>query len=102
MNSYCMYRYMMSIFPRGAAHMRSTQKGYKGLAMEGPIATWYAKQTGGDRRRFITVARMVPGRAAAGGRVLEVAPGPGFCAVEIARSGRHNVTGLDISESFVR
>jgi ubiquinone/menaquinone biosynthesis C-methylase UbiE len=82
--------------------MQSTQKGYKGLAMEGPIATWYAKQTGGDRRRFITVARMVTGRAAPGGRVLEVAPGPGFCAVEIARSGRHNVTGLDISESFVR
>jgi ubiquinone/menaquinone biosynthesis C-methylase UbiE len=82
--------------------MRSTQKGYRGLAMEGPIATWYAKQTGGDRRRFITVAQMVTGRAAPGGRVLEVAPGPGFCAIEIAKAGRHSVTGLDISESFVR
>jgi ubiquinone/menaquinone biosynthesis C-methylase UbiE len=82
--------------------MRSTQKGYKGLAMEGPIATWYTKNTGRDRRRFITVARMVTGRVATGGRVLEVAPGPGFCAIEIAKAGRHSVTGLDISESFVR
>jgi ubiquinone/menaquinone biosynthesis C-methylase UbiE len=70
--------------------------------MEGPIAAWYARQTGRDRRRFVTVARMVTRRAAPGSRVLEVAPGPGFCAIEIAQSGRHNVTGLDISESFVR
>ena len=82
--------------------MRSTQKGYKGMAMEGPIATWYAKNTGRDRRRFIKVAQAVAHRVAPGGRVLEVAPGPGFCAIEIAKSGRYTVTGLDISESFVR
>jgi ubiquinone/menaquinone biosynthesis C-methylase UbiE len=82
--------------------MRSTQKGYKGLAMEGPIASWYAKNTGRDRRRFIKVAQAVAHRVAPGGRVLEVAPGPGFCAIEIARFGRYTVTGLDISESFVR
>jgi ubiquinone/menaquinone biosynthesis C-methylase UbiE len=82
--------------------MRSTRKGYKGLAMEGPIATWYAKNTGRDQRRFIKVAQMVTDRVAPGGRVLEVAPGPGFCAIEIAKAGRHTVTGLDISESFVR
>jgi ubiquinone/menaquinone biosynthesis C-methylase UbiE len=45
---------------------------------------------------------MVTRRVAPDGRVLEVAPGPGFCAIEIAKSGRHHVTGLDISESFVR
>lgn len=82
--------------------MATNQKGYRGLAMEGPIAAWYAKNTGRDRGRFITVAQAVANRVAMGGRVLEVAPGPGFCAVEIARSGRYSVTGLDISESFVR
>jgi ubiquinone/menaquinone biosynthesis C-methylase UbiE len=81
--------------------MASSQKGYKGLGMEGPIATWYAKNTGRDRRRFIDVVQMVTRRAAPGGRVLEVAPGPGFCAIEMAKAGYH-VTGLDISESFVR
>src|SRR5438552_17163849 len=77
-------------------------KAYKGLAMEGPIATWYAKNTGRDRRRFIAVAEAVARRVPPGGRVLEVAPGPGFLAIEIAKGGRHRVTGLDISESFVR
>ena len=82
--------------------METTERGYKGLAMEGPIATWYAKNTGRYRRRFIKVAQVVTGRVPAGVRVLEIAPGPGFCAIEIAKSGRHSVTGLDISESFVR
>jgi ubiquinone/menaquinone biosynthesis C-methylase UbiE len=79
-----------------------TQKGYRGLGMEGPIATWYAKNTGRDLGRFIAVAQTVANRVAPGGRVLEVAPGPGFCAIEIAKAGRYSVTGLDISESFVR
>jgi ubiquinone/menaquinone biosynthesis C-methylase UbiE len=79
-----------------------TGKAYKGLPMEGPIAAWYAKNTGRDRRRFIAVAEAVARRVPAGGRVLEVAPGPGSLAIEIAKGGRHSVTGLDISESFVR
>ena len=33
--------------------------------------------------------------------MLEVAPGPGYLAIEIARLGRFHVTGLDISRSFV-
>jgi ubiquinone/menaquinone biosynthesis C-methylase UbiE len=82
--------------------MATNQKGYRGLGMEGPIATWYAKNTGRDLERFIAVAQTVATRVAAGGRVLEVAPGPGFCAIEIAKSGHYSVTGLDISESFVR
>jgi ubiquinone/menaquinone biosynthesis C-methylase UbiE len=78
------------------------QKGYIGLPMEGPIASWYTKNTGRDLRRFVKIAQAVVHRVAPGGRVLEVAPGPGFCAIEIAKSGRYSVTGLDISESFVR
>ena len=33
--------------------------------------------------------------------VLEVAPGPGYFAIEMARRGRFHVTGLDISHTFV-
>jgi ubiquinone/menaquinone biosynthesis C-methylase UbiE len=33
--------------------------------------------------------------------VLEVAPGPGHLAIEIARLGRFRVTGVDVSRSFV-
>jgi ubiquinone/menaquinone biosynthesis C-methylase UbiE len=34
--------------------------------------------------------------------VLEVAPGPGYLAIEMARSGRVRVTALDISHTFVQ
>jgi 2-polyprenyl-3-methyl-5-hydroxy-6-metoxy-1,4-benzoquinol methylase len=33
---------------------------------------------------------------------LEVAPGPGFVAIALARLGSYRLVGLDISESFVR
>src|SRR5258705_8707885 len=81
-----------------------TGKAYKGMAMEGPIATWYAKNTGRGQRMdwFIKESQAVASRVAPGSRVLEVAPAPGYLAIEIAKSGRYRVTGLDISESFVR
>jgi ubiquinone/menaquinone biosynthesis C-methylase UbiE len=78
-----------------------TVKGYKGLPMEGMIATWYARNTGRDMRRFTDTARLVAERARPGGDVLEVAPGPGYLAIEMAKRG-YTVTALDISKSFVR
>ncbi len=33
--------------------------------------------------------------------MLEVAPGPGYLSIEIARAGRFKVTGLDISRTMV-
>jgi ubiquinone/menaquinone biosynthesis C-methylase UbiE len=78
-----------------------TTKAYKGLPMEGPIATWYARNTGRDTRRFTDTARLVAERLAPGGAVLEVAPGPGYLAIELAKRG-YRVTALDISQSFVR
>ena len=35
-------------------------------------------------------------------RPAQVAPGPGYLAIQIAKLGRYQVTGLDISHSFVR
>ncbi len=81
--------------------MATQQKPYKGVAMEGVIATWYTKNTGRDMRRFQAVADIVAERVPVGGRVLEVAPGPGYLAIAMAESGRQ-VTTLDISKSFVK
>jgi ubiquinone/menaquinone biosynthesis C-methylase UbiE len=81
--------------------METHQKAYKGIAMEGPIATWYTKNTRRDHGRFQAGARAVANRVPPGGRVLEVAPGPGYLAIELAKSGRE-VTTLDISASFVK
>lgn len=75
-------------------------KGYKGMAMEGLIATWYAKNTRGDesqRQWARKIAALVP----SGGRLLEVAPGPGYLSIELARLGDYQIVGLDISQTFV-
>src|SRR5258706_7309757 len=82
--------------------MKSLEKPYKGMAMEGVIATWYARNTGRDLRRFEAGARAVTSQLPAGGDVLEVAPGPGYLAIELAKRGRYHVTGLDVSHSFVK
>src|SRR5262245_6209308 len=81
--------------------MVAAQKAYKGLAMEGPIATWYAKNTARDQRRFKDVALAIAERLKPGSRILEVAPGPGYLAVELARRG-YAVTAMDISRTFVQ
>lgn len=81
--------------------MSTQTKAHRGLAMEGLIADWYARNTGRDMRRFSDAARTVSERVPRGARVLEVAPGPGYLALELARSG-YQVVGLDVSRSFVR
>ena len=82
--------------------MALTHKPYKGLPMEGIIATWYARNTANDVRGTQKCASSVADRLKPGARVLEVAPGPGYLAISIARMRDYRVSGLDISHSFVR
>lgn len=79
----------------------NVDKGYKGMGMEGRIATWYARNTARDMPEFAALAQRVTTALPAGSRILEVAPGPGYLAIEIARRGRYQVSGLDISHTFV-
>jgi ubiquinone/menaquinone biosynthesis C-methylase UbiE len=76
-------------------------KAYKGVGMEGVIATWYAKNTGRDPDRFTDTVQRVTERARPGSEVLEVAPGPGLLAIQLAKRG-YRVTAVDISATFVR
>lgn len=76
-------------------------KGYKGLGMEGPLAKWYAKTTFKDLEEFKALAKRMSKQLAVGARVLEVAPGPGYFAIELAKIKNFPITGLDISETFV-
>ena len=79
-------------------------KGYKGLPMEGIVARWYARvrRTESQIDAWRTQARELTRSLPDGGAVLEVAPGPGYFAIELARLGRFRVTGLDISRTFVQ
>jgi ubiquinone/menaquinone biosynthesis C-methylase UbiE len=70
--------------------------------MEGPIASWYAKSTRGRMPMFRRTADAVAATIPSDSDVLEIAPGPGYLSIEIAKLGRYRVTGLDISRSFVR
>ncbi|HWF37535.1 MAG TPA: class I SAM-dependent methyltransferase [Candidatus Acidoferrales bacterium] len=76
-------------------------KAYKGMGMEGTIARWYAKTTRKDLGEFKALARRMAGGLPPDAQVLEVAPGPGYFAIELAKLGKHHITGLDISKTFV-
>jgi ubiquinone/menaquinone biosynthesis C-methylase UbiE len=81
--------------------MNKNIKAYKGLPMEGVIASWYAKTTLKDLNRHKLMAERLVGRIPAHGKVLEIAPGPGYFCIELAKLGDFQITGLDISKSFV-
>src|SRR5437868_7426938 len=79
------------------------QKGYKGMAMEGIVARWYTRirRSGSQIEDWRKQAAHLTGGLPDGADVLEVAPGPGYFAIEMARLDRLHVTGLDISHTFV-
>jgi ubiquinone/menaquinone biosynthesis C-methylase UbiE len=79
----------------------TSEKGYKGMGMEGSVARWYEKNTRKSMDEFRKEAERLKAFLPDGGDVLEVAPGPGFLAIEMARDNRIRVTGLDISKTFV-
>ena len=80
----------------------SAKKPYRGMSMEGQIATWYAKMTKRDHAEFERLACELAACLPPNARVLEIAPGPGYLSVALAKLGPFKITGLDISESFVR
>jgi len=80
--------------------MKNT-KAYKGLPMEGAIASWYAKTTLKDLKRHRLIAKQLVEKIPANGKVLEIALGPGYFCIELAKLGNFQITGLDISKSFV-
>ncbi|MGZ4885854.1 MAG: class I SAM-dependent methyltransferase [Halobacteriota archaeon] len=76
-------------------------KGYRGIAMEGFIAKWYDKNQRKTPDQYKSWAKLVAENIAEGDSVLEVAPGPGYLAIELAKRGRYTIVGLDISRTFV-
>jgi ubiquinone/menaquinone biosynthesis C-methylase UbiE len=69
--------------------------------MEGSVARWYEKTTRKDYEEYRQLAVRFAAGLPEGGDVLEVAPGPGFLSIEMAKTGGLRVTGLDISKTFV-
>ena len=70
--------------------------------MEGMVAKWYAANTGEMMKEYVDLARRISGEIPQGSAVLEVAPGPGYFCIELAKLGSYAITGLDISRTFVK
>lgn len=79
----------------------AASKGYKGLGMNGFIANWYAKNTQKNMAAYRRAAKQVAGLVSEGATILELAPGPGYLAIELAKLGNYRIVGLDISATFV-
>jgi ubiquinone/menaquinone biosynthesis C-methylase UbiE len=89
-------------FGKGETKMSATtSKAYRGLGMDGVIASWYAKNTARNMEDYRKGARRLAAVLPPSACVLEVAPGPGYLAIELAKLGRYSITGLDISAKFV-
>jgi ubiquinone/menaquinone biosynthesis C-methylase UbiE len=70
------------------------------MGMEGSIARWYDKTTRKDMPQIQSLAARIAACVPPAAHVLEIAPGPGFLSIEIARRGLQ-VQAFDISRTFV-
>ena len=69
--------------------------------MEGWIARWYTRTRQNDMADFHRQAKAIANHLQSGSDLVEVAPGPGFFAIELAKLGRFKITGLDVSRTLV-
>jgi ubiquinone/menaquinone biosynthesis C-methylase UbiE len=69
--------------------------------MEGMVAKWYAANTAEVMNEYAELAQRIAGQVPEHSSVLEVAPGPGYFCIELARRGSYAISGLDISRTFV-
>ena len=76
-------------------------KPHKDRGMEGMVAKWYTANTGKSYGEFRLLAERIAAQLSSGAGVLEVAPGPGYFSIELAKLGSFSITGLDISRTFV-
>src|ERR1700743_984216 len=76
-------------------------KAYRGVVVGGGGAAWDDARRGKARAEKQALAWRVAESLPSSGRVLEVAPGPGYLAIELARLGDYQVSGLDISETLL-
>ena len=82
--------------------MMRQQRRFKDIGIEGMAARWYDSNTKKNRLSEMQgYAKEVAKHIQDGASVLEVAPGPGYLAIELAKLGRFSITGLDISKDFV-
>jgi ubiquinone/menaquinone biosynthesis C-methylase UbiE len=82
--------------------MMSFFRRFKDLRIEGPQANYYDETTRTFRMEAMRAeAREVSAHLQDGDSVLEVAAGPGYLSIELAKMGKYEITGIDLSKDFV-
>ncbi len=75
---------------------------FNDLGINGSMARWYDRNSKNHRMEEMKgYAREVAGHIKEGDTVLEIAPGPGYLSIALAKLGNYKITGLDISRDFV-
>jgi ubiquinone/menaquinone biosynthesis C-methylase UbiE len=77
-------------------------KPHRDRGIEGRLATWYAATTAKSMRDFRELAQRIARDVPSGASVLEVAPGPGYLCIELAKLGPYRITGVDLSHDMVK
>ena len=78
------------------------RKPHADRGIEGLAAKWYAANTAEMMKDYVDLAQRISAQLPSGSSVLEVAPGPGYFCIELAKRGEYNITGLDISQTMVQ
>ena len=75
---------------------------FNDLGIKGSDARWYDKNSRNHRLDEMRgYAAEVAKHVGKNGVVLEVAPGPGYLSIALAKMGNYKITGMDISQDFV-
>jgi ubiquinone/menaquinone biosynthesis C-methylase UbiE len=86
----------------GTINIMKQRRRFKDIAIEGIAAQWYDNNTRKHRlAEMKTYAKEVAKQIQDGCSILEVASGPGYLAIELAKLGKFKIIGLDISKDFV-
>ncbi len=81
---------------------RAMPKPHRDRGIEGRMAKWYAATTFKSLADFQQLARRIAGQLPQGGSVLEIAPGPGYLCIELAKLGPFAIRGVDLSQEMVK
>jgi ubiquinone/menaquinone biosynthesis C-methylase UbiE len=82
--------------------MVTMRKPHADRPIEGMMAKWYAASTGEIMQQYVELAKRIAADLSQGSRVLEVAPGPGYFCIVLAKCGEFSITGMDLSRTFVK
>lgn len=83
-------------------NLMKRQRRSKDIGIGGMAERWYDKNTKKHRlAEMKEYTQEVAKHVQSGSSVLEVAPGPGYLAIELAKLGKFRIVGLDISKDFV-